>query len=151
LPRKRPLSRAEIIELTEIPEQVWNATIRKLRESGKVVSRGEKRGTKWELATPGAVREPSSETAAVISQPQLDFDRNSGHEVPARPDGSDAASLASFVTRYGLKMSDGRAKGDPLYIHADDSRPEVVRQLRAWGFTYNHHTKKWWTRDPQTF
>ena len=61
--------------------------------------------------------------------------------VRARP------QLPALLSRYALKSVDGRSKGDPLYVYADDSDAEVSKQLRALGFTYKRHEKRWWTRE----
>jgi very-short-patch-repair endonuclease len=74
-------------------------------------------------------------------------------EVPRLPEVTSHSTpvLAALLSRYELKSVDGRSNGDPLYVDADDSDPELSIQLRALGFTYNRHKKRWWTRDRGDF
>jgi hypothetical protein len=46
--------------------------------------------------------------------------------------------LAALLSRHALKSVDGRSKGDPLYMYADDSNPELSKQ-------------RWWTRERGNF
>jgi very-short-patch-repair endonuclease len=95
-----PLGRGEILRLTGISENVWHAAIRRLSEAGRVLSRGEKRGTKWELdASAVSINSPTQ------ARPD-DVARASGQEelfpvVPPEPgsraDASAGPSLQEFL------------------------------------------------------
>jgi hypothetical protein len=73
--------------------------------------------------------------------------RGSGR--PTSPTDADVHTLpgevAAFARRHNLRLEDHRHDGGYLWVHGGDARPEISRQMKAWGFAYRPG-RGWWRK-----